>query len=444
MIYSAALLHTCAGVGKSLLDSNFQSSTSNNDINTLVRSRQEFQIQPTTHISSIFQHIVDCIVKYIKRCSEGFSKNTDRMFWMQRHHCDWMLIYWLCDTFEAFSTLFDAIGFRSPNFHPVSMKCLIGCSLIRKDMEFPTKFLSFMDLKLPSKLDLTFGTIDIMSLAISIDDTAMLRTAMQKSNEMHHDSWRMLWELAHTHLKWDVMKILMSGPYEEEFLQATFLWLIGHHKWDDLQNFSDFIRSTDELPGYLRSSNPNFWKPYERIARSCAELIYERGLQDLELFLDIVRQLGINSRVLLSASVKTGTQLAILPALASQKLSIFKLLYDARLISTSMTIIGSSEHKTLLQTTSERLYPRLTDLLPLDLAIAFMLDLEIVEHLCRNGVHLHPGWNYEEPGTLRKLRLTTSVADARQQNCYTKSIIYERCYEISLVRKDRYSDDLTF
>lgn len=59
------------------------------------------------------------------------------MFWNLEHHCIWMLIYWLSDTFKVFSELFGAIGIHSSDLHPVSQGCLILSSLLKKDIEFP-------------------------------------------------------------------------------------------------------------------------------------------------------------------------------------------------------------------------------------------------------------------------------------------------------------------
>ncbi|KAH0533088.1 hypothetical protein TsFJ059_001699 [Trichoderma semiorbis] len=422
IIYSAALLRTCVNAGKSLLDRTFEFSNINADVENLIRSRHELQIQPTTHTSSMFQQTVDRLVKYIKRCSEGFPKTSDRMFWMQRHHCDWMLIYWLCDTFEAFSALFDAIGFRSPDFHPVSKNCLIGCSLIRKDMQFPAKFFSFTDLK----LDRTFDTVDIMLLAISIEDTVLLRTEMKKSKQMHRGSWEALWEHAYTHFKWGAIEILMSGPYVEDFLQETISWLVEHHHWDELQKFSDLIQfnSTQYID---TNSDPGLDDSHEWIVDGCAELIYQgRSSQDLELLLDIAQRLGVISDASNSAARGWKTQLAILPALASRKLSLLKLISQACIVSSSKEAIGHSIYQHLELEQSPSGYspshhdPLAAPCYPLDLAIAFVLDLEIIGYLRQTGAYLHME-------TVKKLHNTRSLADARKQSCHMKGLFYQIC-----------------
>lgn len=437
MIYSAALLDTCAGVGKPLLDGNFQSSTSSKDINTLVQSRQEFQIQPTTHTSSIFQQIVDRIVEYIRRCSEGFTKDSDRMFWMQAHHCGWMLIYWLCDTFEAFSELFEAIGLRSPDFHPVSGKCLIISSLLQDDTEFPRKFLAYMNLK----PDWALNNIDILLVAIRQDSTTLLNTTVRKLAGIKTIDWNKAWKLAYTHFKWDAMDVLLSAPNGNlYFLREALYWLVETHRWDKLQIFSDFLRlrvknliNMDHLNPILYDPFPTY--PHKRIMYSCAELIYDGSSHDLELFLDTIRPFGVRHsvsgpRAWYLATLQKHIQLAILPALASRKLSPLKLLYEKAEISSSEDHIGKSLYSTLglehISPWNTPQYPGFwsKSISPLDLAIYFNLDFEIVEYLCAIGHRFRFTTVWTE-GALKTLRLTVSIADARKQNCEMKGIFYQ-------------------
>lgn len=426
MIYSAALLHTCIGARKSLLDRTFQSSTTNEDIETLTRSRQELQIQPTTHTSSILQQIVDRIVEYIKRCSGGFPTDSDRMFWMQVHHCNWILIYWLCDTFEAFSELFEAIGIRSPDFHPVSKNCFIISSLLRDDTEFPRKFLSVMNLK----LDWTLKNIDILLVAIRSDNITLLNTAVKNTEGVESTDLIKAWRLAYTQLKWDAMDALLSAPNVDLFLflHEALLWLVETHRWDKLQTFSDFLRLSVSSLANMDNSKPPIYDRfnrylYHRIAHNCAELIYE-NLHDLELFLDIVRRLG----VMYLTSPRGHIQLAILPALASRKFSPLKLLYEEDDVSSSQSDISLLMYDTLglryisLKNTLLYHVSSSYSLSPLGVAIAFVSDLEIVEYLCRTDTFLTRLW-FDE--TLQNLHLTTSIADARKQNCNMKGIFYQ-------------------
>ncbi|KAL6831124.1 hypothetical protein J3E69DRAFT_328647 [Trichoderma sp. SZMC 28015] len=426
MIYSAALLGTCAGAGQSLLDSDFQSTTTNKDIDALARSRQEFQIQPTTHTSSILQQIVDRIVEYIKRCSGGFPTDFDRMFWMQAHHCDWMLIYWLGDTFEAFSELFEAIGIHSPDFHPVSENCLIISSLLRDDTEFPRKFLSVMN----SKLDWTLKNIDILLVAIRSDNITLLNTAVKKTEGIESTYLIEAWRLAYTQLKWDAMDALLSAPNVDLFLflHEALLWLVETDRRDKLQMFSDFLRlSVSSLANMDDSKPPTYDRfnryLYHRIAHDCAELIYENSY-DLELFLDIVQRLG----VMYLTSPRGHIQLAIVPALASRKFSPLKLLYEEGDVSSSRSDISLLMYDTLglryisLKNTLLYHVSSSYSLSPLGVAIAFVSDLEIVEYLCRTDTFLTRLW-FDE--TLQNLHLTTSIADARKQNCNMKGIFYQ-------------------
>jgi hypothetical protein len=108
------------------------------DINALNRSKQQLQITPTTHISSSFQLTTNRTVGNFKRWLDALSSKSDRIFWNLEHHCVWMLIYWLSDTFEAFSELFKAIGTHSSGFHSVNMSCLISCSWFKKRFRIPS------------------------------------------------------------------------------------------------------------------------------------------------------------------------------------------------------------------------------------------------------------------------------------------------------------------
>ncbi|KAL6805507.1 hypothetical protein J3E68DRAFT_15253 [Trichoderma sp. SZMC 28012] len=428
MIYSAGLLYTCACAGTSLLDSDFHSSTTNKDIDALARSRQEFQIQPTTDTSSNFQQIVDRIVEHVKRCSGGFPTASDRMFWMQKHHCIWMLIYWLCDTFEVFLALFEAIGYRSPDFHPVHEHCLIKASLLREDLKFPRKFLSFLNLKpnsVPNDLDILF--------AICNDDIAALKTTISKIESMTRINWDIAWELAYTHLKWDSMEVLFSVPNVDlHYLYKALFWFMERHKWDELQVFSEFIRlRAKDIHREHGNSIILLLDMDKRVVHSCAEIIHEGSSHNLEFFLDIVQRLDPRLHV-----PHPRTQLTILPALASRNLSILKILFETYTATSYMEAANSvfNKHLKLEQSPPGYLPPShfssTIPQFPLDLAIAFILDLEIIDYLCRPGARLQEDWNgaeVVEPETLRKLRLTTSIADARKQNCHIKGLFYQMC-----------------
>lgn len=436
MIYSAALLRTCVGAGKFLLGRTFKSSTTNEDIDTLTRSRQELQIQPTTHISSIYQKTVDRIVEHIKRCSEGFPTNSDRMFWMQSHHCDWMLIYWLCDSFEAFSELFAVIGIRSPDFHPVTRNCLIETSLLRKDAGLPEKFLSFLGLK----PDWALNNIDILLVAIRNDDNVLFKIVLEKIKIKDITDWEKAWTLAYTHLKWDIMDLLLQKIEVEphSFFCDVLFWLVNHHKWDEMQILSDFIQPyKEDTHGIFRHNLHD--RLLESLLQSCTELIYKGSLHATEKFFNILRCIGFSFR-------EFSTQLAILPALASRNFSTLKLLSGIGVISPNEAIDNRlyerfEEDQDRARHFHQTPFPLTGLLLPLDVAIAFVSDLEVVEYLCRNGARLQKDNDVDVKGseTLRKLRITTSVVDARKQNCYIKGIIYQSCVVAHRQRR-RYND----
>lgn len=432
MIYSAAVLHVCVGAREALLARTFHSSATKEDIIALTQSRKELQIKPSTHISTVLQQMVDRIVEYIKRCSECYPSNSDRMFWMQEHHCVWMLIYWVCDTFEAFAELFEAIGTRSPNFQPVSQNCLVVSSLLRKDMEFPPKFLSFMDIK----TDWVLNTTDIFFVAIRNDDIVLLKTALQKFQRANMRGWDRLWRVAYTRLNWDAMDVLFSitltdcltdlpfsanltdlGDLSPSCFHETLFWLVENRKWDELQTYAHFIRLRVKPPIKSIDYDRQYPNTDEMIVHSCAEIIHKGNLRGLESFLDIIQGLDILFDVPSSPIKELQTQLAILPALASRKLSILKLLSETGVISSSKKLINF-EYRQVFGTENHW---------PLDLAIAFVLDLEIIEYLCRAGARLHEDSNgtfFRKQEILQKLHRTSSVADAREQNCHLKALFY--------------------
>lgn len=433
MIYSAALLNTCIRTGKMLIGPAFESSTAHEVINVLTRCREELRITPTTNASTSFQLIADRAVAYIKQCSGPLTQHSDRMFWLQEHHCIWMLIYWLCDTFEAFSEFFKALGVYSSNFHPVSNNCLLESSLLRGDTEFPPKFISFMKLR----PDWTVTNIDIMSIAIREDDAALLQTVMNKTEEKKLiEDWHKAWQVAYTHLKWDVMNLLLPLPgFNLDALCQALLWLSDHHhEWRGIQTTLDSIQSRDTIS--KSDSTSNLHGSYGSIIENCAEIIHEGDAHDLEIFLDVVQQrLGISFAALYSDTDQLATQLTVLPALLSRKLSMVKLLSERHVVSMSKNAVDTSAIFIMFKRPEKTLaYNRLCFSIyytPLYLAIAFVLDLEVVEYLCHAGARLwerssRPSSEHSE--VLENLRLTTSVADAQTQSCHMKVKCYKLCF----------------
>lgn len=172
---------------------------------------------------------------------------------------------------------------------------------------------------------------------------------------------------------------------------------------------------------YTSDSLPDFLELKLSILQNRGDIIYKGSLQDLEIFLDIVQR----SRDYFDVSDSiVKTQLAIFPALASQQLSMLNLLSGTCAVSVSTTTISDWD---LYLMNHEYLKSPLTIVSafgwPLNLAIGLVLDLEVVEYLCHNGARLGRSSidnGFDEPYILRKLRLTTTVSDARKQSCYVK------------------------
>jgi hypothetical protein len=325
MIYSVAILLTCMSAKDALFDHTANFDTAYEDINTLVRSKQQLQITSATHILTASR-----TVEHFKQCADCFPSKSDRTFWKLKHHCIWMLIYWFSDTSEAFLELFKAIGVHSPDFHPISEGCLMLSSLLKKDAELPQKFLSLMGLELGWALD----NLDSLIVAIDEDDIVLLQTATENiEKKVLIQGWEMLWAHAQYHAKFYAMDILLSAPgVSLNFLFLSVLKLVSCHKWHELQKLWIFLRPRIERISNTNDCLPDFGETNASILQNCGETIYQGSLQDVEIFLDVMERFRVSFDL---STWKLETQLAMLPALASRKLSIVKLLSEACAVSFS-------------------------------------------------------------------------------------------------------------
>lgn len=433
MIYSVAILHACIDAKHALFDHTTSFNFQYEKINTLIRSMQQLHITPTTQISSSLQTMANRTVEYFKQCPDSFPSKFDRMFWSLEHHCIWMLIYWLSDTFESFSDLFQAIGTHSLYFHPVFQGCLILSSLLKKDIGFIKKFLSLMGLKLGWASD----NLNSLIIAIEDDDIVLLQTAINSTEkELLRQGWNMLWAHAQYHTRSDAMNILLSVPgVSPDFLFRSLFGLASCYEWQRLRKAWSFLRSRIESLRDRSHSSPNFSRSRMNLSilQNCNEIIYQGSPQDLETFLDIMKVFRANFEPFSFSNFdKLDTQLAILPALASRKLFILKLLSRTCAVPVSSKLFFSKEGISF----GNRGYQDGLQLLdtfdwPLNLAIFLLLDVEFIRYLCHNGAYLEKregGTAFDEPDILRNLRLTTTIADARKQSCYFKGECYKFCF----------------
>ncbi|KAL7915142.1 hypothetical protein GGI35DRAFT_170976 [Trichoderma velutinum] len=283
--------------------------------------------------------------------------------------------------------------------------------------------------------DWALNDMDIL-IAIYYEDTAALKIAI-KSNKETLINWGETWKFAYTCLKWDAMDALLQAPKANppNCLYETLFWLVEHHRWDELQAFLDFTRRLGVYSAKAPYLDTSSLERCQSATYDCIKLIRKGSFHDLEVYLDIVRQLGGCFPTFPFANYEPA-QMAILSAIASGKLPILKLLADRHVISFVGAVIGSSSYVEL-----KHISPSDSPLnhfmssgsrMPLDLAIAFVLDLEIVEYLSRTGARWENNWKdtgVDEPETLRNLCLTTSVADAQKQNWYMKDICSKLCFE---------------
>lgn len=428
LVYSVAILHTCLSAKHALFGHKPEIYTAYEAINTLYQSRQELSIMSETPTSSSFQLMANRAVEYFKRCSEYFPNHSDRTFWKLRHHCIWMLIYWLSDTFEAFSELFKAVGIHSPDFHPVSQSCLLLSSLLKKDTEFPHRFFSFIDLKLSwDSID-----IDILLIAIEEDDIALLQTVI-KNTTIPRDEWKRLWKHAHHYVRFDAMNILLSVSRLR--LDSLCKSLLENTNGEDYRRM---LLNLHIIGLYIGTSDPTPCLPgmNDLILRNCAEIIYEGSEAMLRGFLNLIQRFRLSFDATDSIPNSARTQLTILPALASQSLYMLKGLSKACAISVSIQAIHSGHHIFMRYgngTISESIKSFSIFQLPLSLAVGFVSNLDIIQYLCENGARLERSGidtGFDEPDILQNLRLTTTVSDARKQSCYLKG----ECYRLCLMR----------
>lgn len=428
-IYSVAILLTCIGAKDALFDHKANFDTAYEDVDTLIRSKQQLQITSATHISSSFQLAASRTVEHFKQCADCFSSKSDRIFWKQNHHCIWMLIYWFSDTSEAFLELFKAVGIHSPDFHPISEGCLMLSSLLKKDKELPQKFLSLMGFE----LGWAPGNLDSLIIATDEDDLVLLRTAIENiEKKVVIQGWNKLWAHAQYHAKFNAMDILLSAPgVSLNFLFLSVLKLASYHKWQELQILWGFLRSRIERVRHTDDCLPDFGKINVLILQNCGATIYKGSLQDLEIFLDIIERFRISFD---SFKWTLETQLAILPALASRKLSVLRHLSEASAISFSEAIFTRKLHIRFPEYGASFLNTSSTFKWPLSLAIRLVLDLEVIEYIRDNGACLQNGWEASlgEPDILPKLRQTATVSEARKQSCFVKGDCYRLFLTISL------------
>lgn len=428
-IYSVAILLTCIGAKDAFFDHTANFDTAYEDINTLLRYKQQLQITSATNISSSFQSMADRIVECFKQCSDCFQNKSDRIFWKLNHHCIWMLIYWFSDTSEAFLELFKAAGIHSSDFHPISEGCLMLSSLLKKDSELPQKFLSLVGFE----LGWTPRNLDCLIVATDEDDLVLLQTAIENiEKKVVIQGWNKVWAHAQYHAKFHAMDILLSAPgVSLNFLFLSILKLASYHKWQELQILWSFLRSRIQHVSDTDKCLLNFGKTSVLILQNYGAAIYKGSLQDLEIFLDIIKQFRIS---LDYYKWPLEIQLAILPALASRKLSVLRHLSEASVVSFSEAIFTADLDiefpgygASFLNTSSAFIWP-------LSLAILLVLDLDVIEYIGDNGACLRNSWEISvgEPDILTKIRQTTTLSEARKQSCFVKGDCYRLFLAINL------------
>lgn len=435
-IYSVGILQTCIGAKDALFDHTVNVDAVYEDIDSLIRSKQQLQIIPTGYISSSFQVAANRIVEYFKKCHDCFPSKSDRIFWKLKHHCIWMWIYWLSDTFEDFSDILKVT--RENSIHSVSQNCLIVSSFLKGDAKFSQKLISLpMDSKLCCELSCAFDNLDILEVAIEENDIVLLQILMKNTEEkILIQKWQKLWRVAQIYDKFDAMDILLSSPgMSSDFVYRTFWELVFLYDWRRLQRLWNFLGARVENISSMRHPLPLEWDT--SILLNFVTIIHEGNLQDLEQFSTIIRQ----SRTTFNDSLwKMDVQLAMLPALASRRLSILKFLSEKRLVQ----FFTATGFPTNLSFFLER-FPKLsiTEISeasmfewPLSLAIGLVLDLEVIEYLCHNGARLTKSVMFGKSGILEKLRLTIAVSDARKQMCHVKGYCYKLCF---VEARDKYN-----
>lgn len=75
MIYSVAILQSCIGANHACCDHTFNFDMAYEDINTLIRSKQQLQIPSAMHVSSSFHSMVDRAVESYKQRPNFFLSN---------------------------------------------------------------------------------------------------------------------------------------------------------------------------------------------------------------------------------------------------------------------------------------------------------------------------------------------------------------------------------
>jgi hypothetical protein len=432
MVYSVAILQACISARNAFFFyPKFVRDTAYEDISILNQSKQQLQITPETHLSTSFQSPAYRAVKYLDQCFECFPSKYDRLFWKLQHHCIWMLIYWVSDTFEDFSELFGAMGSHSPDFRPISQGCLILSSFLKKDIEFPQKFFLLTGLRLSSNL----SGIDNLRAVIVEDDAALLQTMIKNTKrESIMQNWQILWIDAQSQLKFDAMDILLSVPGASPNFVLQSLFAL---KGEKLQMMRTFLQSRLENLSNISKSQLSFAQIDDLTLLVYCEMIYRESNQDPKIHLELIQQFRIAFGVSDPTSDEVDTRSATLTALESKKFSILKLIFGLDALS---VCIRNIFHKTMFTVKHE--YSSLNRLIdtvsifewPLNLAIGLVLDLEVITHLYDSGALLKEavmGANSDEPDILQKFLRTITVSDARKQSCHFKGI----CYNVFLLSK---------
>lgn len=263
-----------------------------------------------------------------------------------------MLIYWLSDSFEAFSELFKAFGVRSPTFHPVSQGCLISCSLLKKDTKHLREFLTRIDFELERVSD----NLESLVAAIEEDDIVLLQTGIQNTErKVLIQVWKVLWTCAQYHARFNTMKILLLVPgMSLIFLFRSLLRLASCDEWREVQTSWNLWSSYIKRGCKISCSPQDCSEMNQSILKKCAELIYKENIHDLDIFLHIIHEfnfyldnqyseLKTNLPKLRPSVFRINTQLAILPALASRKLPILKNLLSKHAASASIESISEKD-----------------------------------------------------------------------------------------------------
>lgn len=288
------------------------------------------------------------------------------------------------------------------------------------------------------ELDWTTKRLERMIRAIEEDDIILLQTVDGNNEERAlYRGWEVLWVYAQYHTKFDTMDILLSARgFRPVFLLRSLLSLISCYEWRELRELWIFLRPHIESLSISEDSLPGIWEDASfPILPSCNKIIYKGSIQDLEIFFDIIQVSRSSFHLSYFGGDERCNDLAILPALVSRKLSILKILSETRTVSIAGRTILNKDHffwnrghqgKSIQPHSAYHIANS-----PLNLAIGFILDLQVVEYLCDNGARLEKsrmGNGFDESDILQKLRLTTTVSDARKQSCYAKGACYEYCF----------------